>query len=79
MGANFTGYQIYMHYKIVLDSLENKELRTDQMIEFTNISMSTLHHILADLMKNNIIKIVRYDMTRGKARVFAKLKPNYGL
>ncbi len=79
MGANFTGYEIYLNYKKVLDTLENKDLRTDQIVSLTDISKSTLNHILVDLLKNNIIKIAKYDMNFGKSRVFAKVKPNYGL
>lgn len=75
MPGNFTGYEIYINYKKVLDALENNELRSDQIIKLTDISMSSLHHILADLMKNNVIKIIRYDINRGgKSRVFVKIK-----
>jgi len=77
MGTFFTGYDVYIRYKKVIEILEKKDLRSDEVRSLTDISKSTLEKILVDLLEKGIIKVVRFDMKHGKARVFAKVKEVY--
>ncbi len=70
----YTGYNIYLNYKKVIDILTEKEMTKKELEKESGIADSTMHKILMDLLKKNIIKIKRFDMSNGKTRILGIVK-----
>lgn len=61
-----TGYDIYIRYTRIMELIQNDDYTTRELSNKSNISVRYVHSIIRDLLKKDIIKIVRYDSVISK-------------
>ncbi len=58
---NKDNYHVYTSYKYVIDLLTENQYNILELVEKTNMPISTVYRIVNSLVKNDILKIAKYS------------------